>query len=122
MRKKRKAQRGGTMKIGLAKSPLENTMLQQVLSMDIMDVQFNLFVFESGKESPSRRYGKNFLRLTATYYTESGKRIDKPCGIMSGVLDFTPERLENNLREMITFFFENNLDLARKYLDKNRNV
>ena len=28
----------------------------------------------------------------------------------------------NNLREMITFFFENNLDLARKYLDKNRNV
>ena len=110
------------MKIGLAKSPLENTMLQQVLSMDIMDVRFNLFVFESGKESPSRSYGKNFLRLTATYYTEFGKRIDKPYGIMSGVLDFTPERLENNLREMITFFFENNLDLARKYLDKNRNV
>lgn len=97
-------------------------MLQKVLSIDIMDVRFNLFVFESGKESPSRSYGKNFLRLTATYYTEFGKRIDKPCGIMSGYSDFTPERLENNLREMITFFFENNLDLARKYLDKRQAV
>ncbi len=110
------------MKIGLVKSPIEDTMLQQVLSMDIMNVQFNLFVYESGEESPNRSYGKNFLRLTATYYTEFGKRIDKPCGIMSGYLDFTPERLKNNLREMIIFFFENNSDLARKYLDKNRNV
>lgn len=122
MKNRRKERLGGTMKTGLAKNPLENTMLQQVLSMDIMDVRFNLFVFEAGKESPSRSYGKNFLRLTATYYTEFGKRIDKPCGIMTGVLDFTPERLENNLREMITFFFENNQDLARKYLDKHRNV
>lgn len=110
------------MKTGLAKNPLEDTMLQKVLSIDIMDVRFNLFVFESGKESPSRSYGKNFLRLTATYYTEFGKRIDKPCGIMSGYSDFTAERLENNLREMITFFFENNLDLARKYLDKRQAV
>ena len=110
------------MKTGLAKNPLEDTMLQQVLSMDIMDVRFNLFVFEAGKESPSRIHGKNFLRLTATYYTEFGKRIDKPCEIMTGYLDFTPERLENNLREMITFFFENNQDLARKYLDKHRNA
>lgn len=118
MKNRRKERPGGTMKNGLAKNPIEDTMLQQVLSIDIMDVRFNLFVYESGEESPSRSYGKNFLRLTATYFNEFGKRIDKPCGIMSGVLDFTPERLENNLRELITFFFENNSDLAKKYLDK----
>lgn len=110
------------MKIGLTKNPLQDTMIEKVFSLNVMDVQFNLFVFESGEKSPSRSYGKNFLRLTATYFNDFGNRVDKSCGIMSGTFDFTPERLENNLREMITFFFENNQDLAKKYLDKNRNL